>query len=58
VLHSGDASDPAALVGGWIASRADAVKRYRELVDDVRAGAARDPSAQAVVVREVAELAG
>ena len=57
VLRSGGADDPRELVDGWIAQRGEAVERYRELVTDVRAAAARDPSAQAVVVREVSALA-
>jgi glutamate dehydrogenase len=57
VLRSGDAEDPRALVDSWLAQRAAAVQPYRRLVDDVRAGAARDPAAQAVVVREVGDLA-
>jgi glutamate dehydrogenase len=58
VLRSGGAEDPEKLVESWLAERAAAVARYRELLADVRSGGARDPAAQAVAVREVSVLAG
>ena len=57
VLRSGDAADPRELVDGWLARAATPSSRYHELLADVRAAGARDPSAQAVAVREVTALA-
>ena len=57
VLREGEGDDPAELVDAWLAARAEAVARVRELLADVRAAGARDPAAQAVAVREVSALA-